>query len=134
MNTTVRAHRILVALSNYQKAEYMSAALANLGETHLGQPIGCYRNPVPQNEEIGIFSDGLAWFHKENVVMIPFARITEVTLPNGKESEGLLLTVLDGQQHQLPIRGQRGRFYDSLAVLRFLDRVMKDLQAHQQNE
>jgi hypothetical protein len=133
MNVAVRAHRILAALANYQKAEHVNDVLAKLADAHLGQLIGCYRNPAPQDEEVGIFSSGLAWFHNGHVVAIPFVEITEVTLPNGKESEGLLLTVQDGRQLQLPIRGQRGRFFDSLAVLRFLDRVMKDLQAYQQS-
>lgn len=128
MNVSVRAHRILAALANYRKAEQVNDSLAKFADSQLGQLIGSYRNPAPQSEEIGIFSSGLAWFQNEHVITIPFVAITELTLANGKESEGLLLTIFDGRQVQLPIRGQCGRFFDSLTVMRFLDRVTKDLQ------
>jgi len=129
MNAAIRAHRILAALANYQKAEYANDWLAKLADDRLGKLIGCYRNPVPQVDVIGIFTNGLAWLDNGgHEITIPFAEIIEVTLPAGKESEGLLLRTQDGRQLQLPIRGQRGRFFDSMEVLRFLDRVMGDLR------
>jgi hypothetical protein len=70
----------------------------------------------------------LAWFEDGRSVAIRFADVSEVTLPSGKESEGLLLKMQDGKELRLPVEGQRGRFFDSMEMLRFLDRVLQDLR------
>ena len=126
VSVAIRSHRILARLTNYQKAGDINSDLAKFADVHLGALIGCYRNPAPQSEEVGIFSNGLAWLHNEQMVTVSFVEIKQVTLLNKKESEGLLLTIFDGQQLQLPMRGQHGRFFDSMEVMRFLDRVMQD--------
>lgn len=132
MHTAVRAHRILTALTNYQEAGKVDDWPAELSGVHLGEPIGWYRNPGPQGDVIGIFADGLGWSQNGQAVDLVFADIVEVTLPSGKESEGLLLMVRDGRQLQLPVKGQRGQFFDSMEMLRFLDRVMQDLGRQEQ--
>jgi len=78
------------------------------------------------DDVIGIFTNGLIWFEGNNWVELRFSDISELVL--GKESEGLLLKIRDGRQLQLPVRGQRGRFFDSMEMLRFLDRVIEDLR------
>jgi hypothetical protein len=127
MNTAIRAHRILGALENFQKAEHVDNRTTVLAGGGLGELIGYYRNPGMQAELIGVFSDGLAWFNGRDSITIRFADLTEVALPSGKESEGLQLKTRDGRQIQLPVRGQRGKFFDSMEMLRFLDRIMQDL-------
>lgn len=128
MNPAIRSHRILAALSNYQNAENIGDWPSDVTCDDLGQSIGCYRNPGPQGEIIGIYADGLTWLDNGHAVGIRFADIVEVAVPSGKESEGLLLREKNGRQILLPIRGQRGRFFDSMEVLRFLDRVMQDMR------
>jgi hypothetical protein len=123
MDTAVRAHRILGAMANYQKASSTDDCLQRLADGRLGEPIGCYRNPGPEGEVIGIFADGLAWHEDGRSVELRFTDVSEVTLPSGKESEGLLLHMKDGKQLLLPVKGQRGRFFDAMEMLRFLDRV-----------
>jgi len=132
MNTAVRAHRILGAMTHYQKASSTDDWLPKLANGQLGQPIGCYRNPGPEGEVIGIFADGLVWYEGGQSIELRFAEVSKVTLPSGKESEGLLLDMQDGKQLRLPVKGQRGHFFDSMEMLRFLDRVMQDLRNKQQ--
>jgi hypothetical protein len=64
----------------------------------------------------------------DKLVELPFPDISELVLVNQKESEGLLLTARDGRRLQLPVKGQRGGFFDSMPMLRFLDRVIQDLR------
>lgn len=128
MDTAVRAHRTLAAMANYHNASPADDWLQELAYGRLGKAIGCYRNPGPEGEVIGFFADGLAWFEDGRSVAIRFADVSEVTLPSGKESEGLLLKMQDGKELRLPVKGQRGRFFDSMEMLRFLDRVLQDLR------
>lgn len=132
MNTSIRARRILAALANYQHVEHVSDWPPEPFVARLGEPIGRYRNPGPAGDVVGIFADGVAWFEQGCSVEIKFVDIAEVMLPSGKESEGLLLKMRDGKQLSLPIRGNRGRFFDSMEMLRFLDRVMQDLRGQAQ--
>jgi hypothetical protein len=128
MNVAVRAHRILAAMANYQKASPTDDWPSKLADGRLGEAIGCYRNPGPEGEVIGIFADGMAWCESGRSIELRFADLAQVELPSGKESEGLLLLLRDGRQQQLPVKGQRGRFFDSMEMLRFVDRVMQDLR------
>ncbi|GAA4337996.1 hypothetical protein GCM10023165_16420 [Variovorax defluvii] len=132
MDTAVRAHRILGAMANCQKANSPGDTLPKLADVRLGDLIGCYQNPGPEGETIGIFADGLAWNEGGRLIELSFADVQEGSLPSEKASEGVLLTMRDGKQFRLPVRGQRGRFFDSMEMLRFLDRVIQDLrgQAH----
>lgn len=126
MKADVRAHRILSQLSNYKVIGKDNEWPSKLPNGRLGDPIGCYRNPGAEGEVIGIFADGVAFFSAGLVVYLRYVDIVKVSLPSGKESEGLLLTIIDGQQIQLPVKGQHGQFFDSLEMLRFFDRVTKD--------
>jgi len=125
MDTAIRAHRILGVMAHYQKARSTDDWLQKLANGRLGKSIGFYRNPGPEGEVIGIFADGLAWYEGGQSIELCFAEVSEVTLPREKESEGLLLNMQDGKQIWLPVKGQRGRFFDSMEMLRFLDRVMQ---------
>ena len=134
MNVAVRAHRILNAMADYQKASPTDDRLSKLAHARLGAAIGSYRNPGPAGEGIGIFADGMAWRESDRSIEIRFADLAEVDLPHGKESDGLLLHLRDGWQQQLPVRGQRGRLRDFMEMFRFVRRVMEDLQRHAATE
>lgn len=128
MDAAVRAHRILGAMTNYENIRPTDDELMMRAGGRLGKPIGCYRNPGPDGEVIGILADGLLWHEGGRLVELRYADVSEVKLPSGGVSEGLLLHTQDGKQFRLPVKGQRGRFFDSLEMLRFLDRVMQDLR------
>lgn len=127
MNISIRAHRILSAILNYKKVDPKDKWPLELADGRLGEAIGCYRNSESEDDIIGIFSDGMAWRESGHLVELRFADLVQVDLPNGKESEGLLLVSRDGRQQQLPVKGRHGQFFDSMEMLRFVDRVMKDL-------
>ncbi len=128
MDTSIRAKRILTQLGNYQAIDLAQDRPSSLSDVNLGTPIGRYRNSDVQNDVIWIFENGLAWFERDQVTSLRFDELAEVMLPDGKESERLQLKTKDGKPFQLPVRGHRGRFLDSLEMLRFLDRVMQDMQ------
>lgn len=118
----------MAAMTNYQKASPTDDWPSKFVDGRLGEAVGCYRNPGPDGEVIGIFAEGMAWRECGRSIEFRFADLTQAELPSGKESEGLLLLLRDGRQQQLPVTGQRGRFFDSMEMLRFVDRVMQDLQ------
>lgn len=128
MKTAIRAYRILNALANYHQAEHTDFGILALAEGRLGDLLGCYRNPAPQEGTIGIFTDGLAWLEAGHPVAIRFSDIVEAELPSGKESQGLVLKLRAGDEVLMPVRGHRGQFYDSMEVLRFMYRVLEDLR------
>lgn len=105
MDTAVRVHRVFGAMANYQKANPTDGWSIRLADGLLGEPIGCYRNPEPEGDVICIFADGLAWHEGGRLVEVRFTDVSEVTLPSGKKSEGLLLKMQDGTQLRLPVRG-----------------------------
>ena len=128
MNSRVRAHRILARLQNFKKFGEPGCALPMPSGQQLGEPIGCYQNSERQEDLVGVFAQGLAWFENGRPLQLRFADIAGVSLPSGKGSKMLLLTMRDGSQHQLPVAGGRERFLDSMEMLRFLDRVLCDIK------
>lgn len=128
MDTATRAHRILAAMANFQKATSTHDLLLQPVDDRLGEAIGRYRNPGVEGVVIDLFADGMAWSEDGCSFEFRFRDVSEVTLPTGKESEGLLLLLRDGKRLNLPVKGQRGRFFDSMEMLRFLERVIQDLR------
>ena len=126
MNVAIRAKRILSALPNYQEANDDKVCPPKSFIESLGVPVGRYRNSDAKNDAVWIFENGVAWFDNDRQMTLRFEQVAEVTLPTGKESEGLMLRTEEGQKILLPVKGQRGRFFDSMEVLRFFDRVMQD--------
>lgn len=128
MDTSIRAFRILAKLTNYRLASPVDAHLVAHVNGHLGLLIGCYMNPNSVRCSIGIFVQGLAICDGASIVEIPFVDIAEVTLPSGKESDVLILQMRNRSQCLLPVKGRRGKFLDSMEVLRFLNRVLGDIR------
>jgi hypothetical protein len=127
IDVSVRTHRILAALTNYENATGSNNLLLELHDNRLGEPIGYYRNPGEQRGDvIGIFANGLGWVDGAIEITLLFDDIESVELLNEKESLELVLNLRDGRMLRMPINGQRDRFVDSLEVLRFLERVIQD--------
>ena len=115
-------------MANYRKASPTDDWPSELADGRLGEAIGCYRNPEPEGEVVGIFADGMAWLESGRSIKLRFVDLAHAELPSGKESEGLLLLLRDGQRQQLPVKGKSGRFFDSMEILRFVDRVLQDVR------
>ena len=86
MNATVRAHRILVAMANYQKTDQMGGELSELVVEQPGKPIGVYRNPGGEGFTIGVFTEGLVWSEKNRQINLRFTeyRGSGITKRKGK--------------------------------------------------
>lgn len=127
MNASIRAHRILRAMPNYRKASSVDGGLFDLEDVRLGDAVGYYQNPGDGEPIIGIFSGGIAWSDNGRSISLRFIDFYEVSLPDGKESKEIMLLMRDGMRYSLPIKGQRANFFDSLEMLRFIDRVLADI-------
>lgn len=123
MNVSIRAKRILSGIPAYEVRGTIKDWPEEIAYFAGGEPIGCYKNIDPRNEVIWIFEMGIGWNHQGANIFVPYEQIAEAALPDGKESEWILLRTKDGKQFQLPVYGRRGRFNDSMEILRFLDRV-----------
>jgi len=131
ITTAMRAHRILKAMKNYENLEAKNDELKAIFKTvSLGESLGYYKNSDALGDAVGIFDKGLAWDDKGEFISLLFRDIVEVILPDEKKSEALILKTHDGIQFELPIKGHNERFYDSLEMLRFLRRVMKDVKSN----
>ncbi len=78
------------------------------------------RLPEEMESEVSTIEDRMAWSESGRSIELRFADLAQVELPSGKESDGLLLLLRDGRQQQLPVKGQRGQFFDSMEMLRFV--------------
>ncbi|WP_421694494.1 hypothetical protein [Aestuariivirga sp.] len=114
-------------MANYRKSQEKDENSEGVNE-HLGQAIGSYHNPGPTGEVVKVYCNGISWKADDNLVKVRFAELTKIEVPIGKESEALLLTLNDGQRLVMPVKGRRCRFLDSMEMLRFLNRVVGDLQ------
>jgi hypothetical protein len=127
-NVEIRAKRILSALPSYQTAAEISEA-APAGSEAFGSLIGRYQNIETEVGTIWFFETAIVWATLSAVIYIPFKEVEHVGLSAEKESEELALKMRDGRDILLPVEGKRGRFFDSMEVLRFFDRVLADLRS-----
>jgi hypothetical protein len=128
MNVEIRAKRILSALPNYQSATDIASTPPAVPKAG-GGLLGRYRNTETDVDALWFYETAVIWLSSDAVVEIPFKEIERVELPAEKESEGLILKMRGGRDIPLPVRGKRGRFFDSMEVLRFFDRVLADLHS-----
>lgn len=94
--------------------------------------IGAYRDMVGSGDHVVVTSVGLHVWSPDGWRMIPYRNIGEVVVPHSEDSdlvETLYLRMRDGSKHGIPIRGGTGRFRDAWEFLRFLQRVVRDLEA-----
>ncbi|MCL6711265.1 hypothetical protein M8R20_30160 [Pseudomonas sp. R2.Fl] len=128
MKVAVRAYRILFPMENFRKDWPQDVELLKIYGDGMGVPLGGYKNPDEDGEVVGFFDAGVAWRDGERVVKVKYSDLAEVDLSNEKESKSLVLVSKDGRRDQLPMLGQKGKFFDSMTFLRFFLRVMDDLK------
>lgn len=86
--------------------------------------LGLYKNP-DENEQVLFTTQGVYLPETMKWRGVKYADIVSVDTPGDKKSTVLQLNLINGEIFLLPIRGmQKDRFFDSLEVLRFLDRVI----------
>ncbi len=124
MNAKIRAHRILRHLKNYEAAA--SDSLLSAEVSSLGQIIGVYHNLSGIN--VFIYVDGISWKNNSLTNQIRYLQIDAIKLPDGLRSKSLNVCLVDGTSYQVPFDGNDGKTFDSLEVLRFLERVRCDIQ------
>lgn len=61
------------------------------------------------------------------LIETPYELIVDISIPQGKGSEELLLSMKDGSNLLMLVTGREGRFSDSMAMVQFLGRVLEDL-------
>lgn len=133
MNPSVRAYRILNPLQSYEA--YSSAGAEERfpvpkdGEEFLG----IYRNDLNFPGSNVLFSSDGIYIGRERDgevwEFVSYSQIQSVDLPAGAKPTHLMLGLCDGRCVLMTIAGvTKGRFFDSLEVLRFLDRVVLDFR------
>jgi hypothetical protein len=95
----------------------------------LGRLLGTYKNVDGEHGPVLICENGVAWWTQQHLNKIAYMQITNVDLPDRKESTDLILETA-AATFRLPITGRRGQFVDSLAMWRFFDRVVTDVHAN----
>jgi catechol 2,3-dioxygenase-like lactoylglutathione lyase family enzyme len=93
----------------------------------MGTPVAIYTNPgAGGGVVVSIQERGLRWQGGAQPLYAAYADIVSIERPGGETTETLTLVLADGQRFTLPVRGRQGRFCDSAAMLRFLERVRAD--------
>ena len=117
LDATVLAHRCLRRVPGYVAAPRDATA----DDDALGALVGRYRNP--DGAPVDVHAHGLRWQGAAQRVEVAYDDIVEVGTPGGATTETLTLVLHDRVALTLPVRGRQGRFCDSTAMLRFLERV-----------
>jgi hypothetical protein len=129
MNVSIRAYRILTRLAAYKAVDHSQELIPVDTTAEIGKLIGTYQNPAPHAETVYICNGGIAWGQNDHWRTVRFSELSSVSLPNAKTSHELRLNLHDGTQLMLPVRGQNKKFFDSLAMITFLDRVIQDTKS-----
>ncbi|MDY4296024.1 MULTISPECIES: hypothetical protein [Xanthomonas] len=129
MNPQSRAHRILRPLENFVTSREACSIPEEFRDVSLGEFIGLYRNRAEHVGDVAFFSEGMAWRESTEVLQVKYGEILYHSLPNEKKSLSLLVRLSSGREVLMPVTGVKdGKFFDALAVTRFLYRVVEDLQ------
>ncbi|WP_156117250.1 hypothetical protein [Xanthomonas sacchari] len=132
MNPRSRAHRILRTLENFVTAKEGCSAPEEFRAVSLGEFIGFYENKAEHIGDVAVFSEGIAWSESGQMLQVKYGEILSYSLPHEKKSLSLLLRLSSGREVLMPVTGVKdGRFFDALAVTRFISRVMEDLKKKQ---
>lgn len=128
MNVRIRIKRILEPLRGFRYVKNETEAPVDLRSANLGRVIGCYDNEEKESGDIWIYEDGLMWQMKNELHPVRFDEIAQVVVPNEKRSVHLHFVKGNGQVLIWPFDGNDGMHFDSLEMVRFLDRVMADIR------
>ena len=125
MNVESRAQRILTHLVGYVAATDCILPTKINSDGSLGKLICCYANPG--EEDVFIFSEGVAWVDHLSVVEIFYQNILKISAEQSKSTKHIHIKTNDDCSYFMPVVGARGKFLDSMEMLRFLDRIVSDL-------
>ncbi len=133
MNNMVlsRAKRTLSSVLQFNLQAKIDENLYGLRIPSNENLVGVYKND-PENSDatIAITDLGLHIFINGEWHFIDFAHVADVRAPENKDSvAGLDILLISGDVFFLPVRGGNGKFKDAFPFLRFLHRVIKDIQS-----
>jgi len=129
MSASIRAHRILKKLPLYVDRSADSTKIFSERFPELGLLVGVYKNRENEEGPVSIYENGLSWRLESAEIFVEYRNISSVELPQGKDSRALVLKMVSSERLWLPVTGGDGAFRDSLAFLRFLDRVLAEQSA-----
>lgn len=121
MNVEARVKRILIPIQRFKPESG-----ANV---YLGSVFGIYNN-TPDDESLTICEKGICWVSHDQEIIIRFKEIEHVSLNNDKSADHISVSMKNGKIINIPVKGKSGKFSDSLEFLRFLDRVIMDIEKH----
>jgi catechol 2,3-dioxygenase-like lactoylglutathione lyase family enzyme len=123
IGTASLAHRCLKRVPGYARV----AHAIDDPDDWMGTPVAIYTNPgAGGGVVVSIQERGLRWQGGAQPLYAAYVDIAAIETPGGATTETLTLVLADGQRFTLPVRGRQGRFCDSAAMLRVLERVRAD--------
>jgi hypothetical protein len=92
--------------------------------------IGIYRNSLEDlKDSIAVTDLGIHIYRSSCWEYVGYTQMESIAIPEEKqEADFLLVSLTNGRATNVPIRGGQGRFRDAFEFLRFLDRVIQDIQ------
>lgn len=128
-----RSHRTLSPLQGFRSLKTLPDKLRGRLESITFEqdeaPIGVYENNLGDLDELIVITTHGLWIYEAgDWIPYAFKNIKAVTVPFGthkRDADSLLLTLSDGRQITLPIKGGNDRFRDAWEFSHFLSRVIK---------
>lgn len=127
MNPYIRAHRILRETCNFISSTDGSAIPKEFSDVSLGAFIGIYQNGSDGIGDVAFFFDGLAWSEDSIMRKVRYDEMTRATVPHGKNDLCVSIQLIRGGEILIPVTGTNGKFFDTMQVIRFINRVVEDL-------
>ncbi|NIJ74075.1 MULTISPECIES: hypothetical protein [unclassified Xanthomonas] len=116
-------------LENFVISKESCSVPEEFRDVSLGNFLGLYENRAEHVGDIAFFSEGVAWRENMEVLQVKYREILSNSLPHEKKSLCLLIRLSSEREVLMPVTGVKdGRFFDSLQVTRFLNRVVENLQ------
>ncbi len=134
-----RAHRILKSFSNYhsfgESASDSSASLAGYSLEEDEHPLGIYENaPDNHSDNILVTTRGLHLLQEPQEQFIQYLEIDRIEVTQPKQlADSVVLHLRSGNVSEISIKGGRGNLRDVWEFVRYLRRVMEDVQKQAPN-
>jgi hypothetical protein len=127
-----RSYRTLRPLQGFRQLdtlpEKLKKQLESVAFDRDERPIGVYENHPGKLEELIVITTHALWVHRAPAwIPYTFRNIEAVTVPfetDKRDADSVLLTLSDGGQITLPVKGGNDRFRDAWEFSRFLSRVV----------
>ncbi|XQA62960.1 hypothetical protein ACM9XD_06310 [Xanthomonas sacchari] len=127
MNPYIRARRILRETCNFISSAESPAIPKEFSVVSLGEFIGIYQNKADSVGNVAFFFDGLAWVEDFAIRKIRYDEIKSASVPYGKNDLCVSVQLTSGGEALIPVTGTSGKFFDTMQVIRFISRVVEDL-------